>query len=300
MRDLRQGRTVDKQRQLQPDSNKSQRCGIGSARKADKEQPEPPPPAGLGCVGASPGRREVAQPQPRADEPSAPGTAPAPLPAAPDDGARATLAARAPPARARAPRPGPRWSRARAARREPSWPSRAAAAVGAGKRLPPGHAVATRRPPGPRPRPPCPPGPSRLRRRGLGTSGRYELRAARDGHRTAPSRACKSSAGRGNAVPMVQGKGRAGAGVTGREGGGRARGTAGRVPIAFGASAAAWPRCLALRAARPASPVPAARPSKCTCVEEAVGRDPGGQRGPAERQRHPSCQGTSTLPRSWA
>lgn len=295
---------MDKQRQLQPDSNKSQRCGIGSARKADKEQPEPPPththragvrrgvprPAGGRAASAQSGRavstRDSSRASPRSPRRRR---------------ARNAGGARSPhPARARAPRPGPRWSRARAARREPSWPSRAAAAVGAGKRLPPGHAVATRRPPGPRPRPPCPPGPSRLRRRGLGTSGRYELRAARDGHRTAPSRACKSSAGRGNAVPMVQGKGRAGAGVTGREGGGRARGTADRVPIAFGASAAAWPRCLALRAARPASPVPAARPSKCTCVEEAVGRDPGGQRGPAERQRHPSCQGTSTLPRSWA
>lgn len=42
---------MDKQRQLQPDSNKSQRCGIGSARKADKEQPEPPPPQGWGASG---------------------------------------------------------------------------------------------------------------------------------------------------------------------------------------------------------------------------------------------------------
>lgn len=84
------------------------------------------------------------RPRPRADEPSAPGTAPGPLPAAPDGGARRAGGAlsagfgRAPSPPARAPRPGLGWSRARAGSREPpAWASvrsRGAAARAGGPR----------------------------------------------------------------------------------------------------------------------------------------------------------------------
>lgn len=150
---------------------------------------------------------------------SAPGTVPRQLPAAAADGARRAAArtpqqasARAPSPPARAPRPGPGWSRACRSRRG-SWASRAVAAALSRQGVFPGHALAssgTSRsllaitlPARPQQAPPA-----------LAWAAFAATRCARDRGTAAPSRVSKSSASRGSVIPMVQGKGQAGAQVT--------------------------------------------------------------------------------------
>lgn len=160
-----------KQQQLQPDSQ-SRRCGNGERRKAGEEQREPPQGAGRG-PGCPAGRREVSGPQPlpqlQADEPSAPGTAPEPLPAAPDGGARGAGGAlpagsgARPPASAR-PAPG--------TGKEPRVPLAGSQPARPEPRPQPEHAVVSPGPPGLPSASLARPAPAGAEARGLGRSGR--------------------------------------------------------------------------------------------------------------------------------
>lgn len=140
-------------------------------------------------------------------------------PAAAADGARRAAArtpqqasARAPSPPARAPRPGLGWSRACRSQRG-SWVSRAVAAARSWQRVSPGHALASSGasrsllaltlPARPQQAPPA-----------SAWAAFAATRCAPDRGTPAPSRVSKSSASRGSVVPMVQGKGQAGAQVT--------------------------------------------------------------------------------------
>lgn len=164
VRNLPQGHTVDKQRQLQPDSQ-SQKAEQREPRGGAGRRRGAPRPAGGPTAWARSGRAVSTRDSSRTASPRTP------------TAARAGPAARSPPARARAlpparaPRPGTGLERcvplvgSQPARPEPgrsrSWQG---APARARSRLP--------RASGPPRRPPRPPGPSRRCSRGLGRSGR--------------------------------------------------------------------------------------------------------------------------------